>query len=172
MEAADVFLTIAEISVAFAGFAGIVAVIGRRASGEWRTGDLLRFWQMIEVSLLALIFALLPFVFYHAEVAVATTWASCSGMLALASGLQMTRATFRTLRVWRSDETVSLIFSGVFVLIGIVVILILVGNALGIVYQRSVAPYLFGIFWHLCLAAVLFWRLLKFSSIPYVAKKG
>lgn len=167
MEAAEVLLTIAEVSVAFAGFTGIVAVIGRRAAGEWRTADLLRFWQMIEVSLLGLIFALVPFLFYYAGLSPASTWAASSGMLALASGIQMIRAAIRTLKAFGTDRSLSIVFSTLYVLIGIVVMLILIGNALGIVYQRTVAPYLVGMFWQLCLASVLFWRLLKFSGIPY-----
>ena len=39
MEHSDVLLTITEVSVAFAGFSGIVAVFGRRDPGRWPLGD-------------------------------------------------------------------------------------------------------------------------------------
>ena len=167
MEAEGLLLTIAEVSVAFAGFAGIVAIIGRRGTGEWHAGDLLRFWQMIEVSMLGVIFSLLPFVFYHAGITASQTWAASSAMLAAASGIQMLRAAVRTVKAAGTDGTLSLAFSAGFVLIGLIVIAILVANAVGFLFHQTVAPYVVGIFWNLCLACVLFWRLLKFSGLPY-----
>jgi hypothetical protein len=170
MQAADFLLSVAEISVAFAGFSGIVAVIGRRATGEWSTGDVLRFWQMIEVSLLALIFSLVPFGFHYLGLSESDVWAASSGLLALASGLQTLRSLVRNLRAAGSDASLSLLFSATFFLIAAVVIVVLVLNALGIIFQRAVGPYLIGIFWQLLLACVLFWRLLKYSGVPYKAK--
>ena len=166
MEAADFLLTVAEISVAFAGFSGIVAVIGRRAAGEWRTGDVLRFWQMMEVSLLALIFSLVPFGFHYLDLPPSTVWAASSGMLAAASGIQALRSVARTMRALGSDESLSFLFSAFFFLIGLVVIAVLILNALGIIFEQAAGPYLIGIFWQLSLACVLFWRLLRFSDLP------
>ncbi|TNF56234.1 hypothetical protein EP227_01020 [bacterium] len=53
MEAGEVFLTIAKISVAFAGFSGMLTALRQRSDNMWNRGDILRFWQMIEVSLSA-----------------------------------------------------------------------------------------------------------------------
>lgn len=167
MEGESIFLTIAEISVAFAGFSGVVVVMGRRSAGDWRTGETLRFWQMIEVSLTALVFSLLPIVFHHIGLPVAYTWASCSGMLALVSGIQMGRAVWRTKKAARTDKSISLSFTTLFFLVGIVVVLLLIGNTLGIGFKRTLAPYLIGVFWQLCLGCVLFWRLLRFSDFPH-----
>ena len=167
MQGADFLLATASVCVALAGFTGIVAVAGRRGSGDWSHADILRFWQMIEVSMLGLLFALLPFLFYHLSVPGPYLWAASSAMLALASGIQMLRAAARTLRAFRSDPSTSLIFTGTYVLIGTVVILALIANAAGMVYPQAVGPYLVGIYWQVCLAAVLFWRLMKFSGLPY-----
>ncbi len=167
MQASELLLTIANVSVAFAGFTGIVAVFGRRADGEWRRGDILRFWQMIEISLLTLIFSLVPFVFHHMGLEETTVWAASSGMLALASAIQMARAAIGTLWAFGSDPSLSLVFSGGFVLIGVIVILVLIANAYGFIFRQEAAPYVVAIFWEMCLASILFWRLLKCSGIPY-----
>lgn len=167
MEAEGVFLTIAEVSVAFAGFSGVVAVFRRRSIGEWRSGDILRFWQMMEVSLSGVVFSLLPFVFHYSGLSAAATWAACSALLAFVSSVQMGRAVFRTVKAAGSDGSISLRFTGLFLLIGVVIVLLQVGNVLGIVFNRAVGPYLVGVFWQLSLACVLFWRLLKFSDLPY-----
>lgn len=172
MEGESVFLTIAEISVALAGFSGVVAVVGRRSGGRWRSGELLRFWQMLEVSLTALVFSLLPFIFHFSGLSDAYTWACCSGMLAFVSSVQMGRAVRRTTQAVGSDESISLKFTMLFLFMGLVINLMLVGNALGIVFERRLAPYLMGVFWQLCLGCVLFWRLLRFSDLPSSHSSG
>ena len=63
VENLDVLLSVAEISVAFAGFAGIItAVVGRR-DGGWDPGNLTRFRLMITSSLSATVMSLMPYVF-------------------------------------------------------------------------------------------------------------
>ena len=168
MEGQSVFLTIAEISVALAGFSCVVAVVGRQSDSRWRSGDLLRFWQMIEVSLTALVFSLIPFVFFYIGLPDAYTWAFSSGMLAVVAAAQMGRAVWRTAKAVGSDESISLRFTFIFFLMGLVILFLLIGNTFGIFYQKqSLAPYIIGVFWQLCLGCVLFWRLLKFSDLPY-----
>lgn len=61
MEHSDVFLTLAEVSVAFAGFSGIVAVFGRRDPGQWSAADRYRFFSLVETSLVAAFLSLVPF---------------------------------------------------------------------------------------------------------------
>jgi hypothetical protein len=171
MEGEGVFLTIAEVSVAFAGFSGVVGIFRRRSVGEWQSGDIVRFWQMLEVSLSALIFSFLPFVFHHVGLSAAYTWAVCSCLLAFGSSVQMGRAALRTWKAAKTDDTVSLSYMVLFLFIGVIVALLQVANAMGIIFNRTVGPYLFGVFWQLSLACILFWRLLKFSDIPYVYRK-
>jgi hypothetical protein len=166
MEAESILLSIAEISVAFAGFSGVVAVFGRRSSGKWRRGDILRFWQMIEVSLSMLIFALLPFIFHHTGMTAQRTWPACSAILALILSLQMCRALWRTISAKRTDPSISILFSLLFQGISLVVVILQIANVMGIMFHQELAPYLIGVFWLLCLACVLFWRLLKFSDLP------
>ena len=61
MEHSDVLLTITEVSVAFAGFSGIVAVFGRRDPGRWPLGDRYSFFSLVETSLVAAFLSLVPF---------------------------------------------------------------------------------------------------------------
>jgi hypothetical protein len=165
MEAGEVFLTIAKISVAFAGFSGMVTALRKRSNDKWNRGDILRFWQMIEVSLSALIFSLLPFVFYYAKLSSAAIWASCSFLLAFVQSIQLGRAGYRTFRAARNDQTISLRFTTTFLFVGIIIVVLQLMNTVGIGFYRSVSPYLIGLFWQLSLACVLFWRLLKFSDL-------
>ena len=57
-EPSDVLLTLAEVAVAFAGFASIVAVFQVRWTRNEMPFDLFRFWVMLAFSLATLLFAL------------------------------------------------------------------------------------------------------------------
>tara|TARA_B100001996_G_scaffold366893_1_gene338035 strand:+ start:299 stop:817 length:519 start_codon:yes stop_codon:yes gene_type:complete len=59
----DVLLSVAEISVAFAGFAGIITAVVANNSSGWDPGNLNRFRLMIFSSLSAIVASLMPFVF-------------------------------------------------------------------------------------------------------------
>ena len=59
----DVLLSVAEISVAFAGFAGIITAVTGRTGGGWDPANLTRFRLMIYSSLSAVVTCLIPYVF-------------------------------------------------------------------------------------------------------------
>jgi len=59
----DILLSIAEISVAFAGFSGIITAVVGRDGSDWDQGNLSRFRLMIFSSLSAIVASLLPFAF-------------------------------------------------------------------------------------------------------------
>lgn len=60
MEPTDVLGTVAEIAVAFAGFSGLVATLGRREQGALFTEDRVRLAVLLGASLSTTAFALLP----------------------------------------------------------------------------------------------------------------
>jgi glucan phosphoethanolaminetransferase (alkaline phosphatase superfamily) len=82
-EPSDVLLTLAEVAVAFAGFASIVAIFQVRWTREDVPFDLFRFWVMLAFSLATLLFALLPFLLHFLGLSDDATWRSCSALLAL-----------------------------------------------------------------------------------------
>ncbi len=57
MNDADVLLTISEVSVAFAGFASLVSVLGQRHSREHFDLNIARLRGMLENSLMVLLFS-------------------------------------------------------------------------------------------------------------------
>jgi hypothetical protein len=62
LQSAELLQTVAEVSIAFAGFTSVVAVLGRHATGEWTEIDRFRLSVMLSTSLAALHFASLPLV--------------------------------------------------------------------------------------------------------------
>lgn len=78
----DVLLTLAEVAVAFAGFASVVAIFQARWRGDTVPFDLFRFWVMLAFSLALLFFAALPIVLHFLGLSDATVWRASSALLA------------------------------------------------------------------------------------------
>ena len=83
----EILSTTAEVSVAFVGFAALIAVFrgSQGLRGELRT------MSLIETGLLSLVFSLLPHVFAHFELAMEQVWRFSSSLLAAALALELLR---------------------------------------------------------------------------------
>ena len=157
MQGADVLLTIAEVAVAFAGFASVVVLFQHRDLNRWPAAVVVRLRTMIEGSLTALFSALLPFVLHHLGLAGDGLWAISSLVLALAY------VAFGTL-VWRRSRgalasgELSRFFSVTVAAISIFVFAALLLNASGIIFHRAFGAYLVGVSWALVFASLMFLR--------------
>ncbi len=90
MQNAEVLLTLADVSVAFAGFAGLAGVLRRHfaPADHWIAGARLR--GLIENALIALAFSLIPFALERLGLAGEQLWRTASlmfGLVWLAAGL-------------------------------------------------------------------------------------
>ena len=83
MDFSEVLVGLTEISVALAGFTGVVVVFGSRSGGSWLPGDRLRLGFLLEASLTAGGFALLALVLFASMQDAANAWALVSGLWAL-----------------------------------------------------------------------------------------
>jgi hypothetical protein len=86
LEHSDLLLTTAEVSIAFAGFASLVTLLGRRGAGQNLLLDVARLRGMILISLLALAFSLFPFLPYALGAPPQLVWRISSGVFFLAAG--------------------------------------------------------------------------------------
>lgn len=82
----DFLLTVAELAVAFAGFAGLVTVLTRRLTGSELEFDLVRLRDLLLLSLLAAAFGLFPKLPALFGATDELTWRLSSGLLATAWG--------------------------------------------------------------------------------------
>ena len=78
----DLLIGIAEVSIALTGFAGIVAVFGRRTTGPWPLADQYLLRSLIENGLLVVLAALLPFAVLQHTQDPTVVWRVSSGPLA------------------------------------------------------------------------------------------
>jgi hypothetical protein len=61
MQDAELLPTLAEIAVAFAGFASLVSILGGRSSGEQLAANIVRLRGMLQSAVFVLAFSLAPF---------------------------------------------------------------------------------------------------------------
>jgi len=162
MDWAEVLLTIAEVSIAFAGFASIVAVLGRREGGGWSIEDVDRFWVMIEYSFAALFFSVVPFALHHSGVKDPALWASGSALMAaflLGYAVMVTRRLIRHRLAGSVRSHWASIGAMYAVCGGLTVVQTL--NAVSDLFEEPFGIYLIGILWLLAAAGFMFIRLLS-----------
>ena len=164
MREEGLLLTIAEISIGFAGFAGIVALFGRRAAGAWSAIDRIRFDALIAYALTSLFAALLPLVVYYVASDHVSPWKLSSALFGVVLLLFCRVGIRGTLYARASKDPEANIYGG-WVLAGLAGLAsaLLFLNALGIVFQGNGAPYLFALFLVLSGAGFFFSRLLRFA---------
>ena len=92
MEGADALGLIAEVGIAIAGFAGVVATL-RAPGGRIGAYAALRIGMLLGTSAEAVLLALLPFALHFAALSCATTWALSSSAMAVlvVTGFLVTR---------------------------------------------------------------------------------
>lgn len=155
----EVLLTLAEIAVAFAGFSSVVAIFQRGTERGAAGYDRFRFWVMLEHSLAALLFSLLPFPLHFVGLADGAVWSACG--LALVAFCVGHGTTTRYL-AWRGHPAVlSSLRSWLTVLASTVYLAIVVSQVVNVlVWGRAFGPYLLGVFLLLFAAGVNFVLLL------------
>ncbi len=156
----DALVGIAEVAIVFAGFAGVSVVLSRRQPGQWTYAEAARMSCMIESSLTAAFFALLPTVFVSFGASLATTWAVCSAGLALATIHHIVLTATRMRRAYSQDlgDRMPLLFRLAMFVLNVSVVAALSLNALGVLFDRVAGPFVAGLLFHLAFAGFMFIR--------------
>jgi len=149
--------TLAEISVALAGFSAIVVSFRQRNSGRWLEADADRFNGMVLHAMMALLFCLLPSViglFSHDPLRV---WGIASGVL----GLQIVGHALIAIRLATTDLRGRTILA-----LGAVLGVFLVASGMGLSPMTALEAYLLGVLWHVAHSSVLFVWLIWIPAGP------
>jgi hypothetical protein len=160
LEAFDTLLTLAEVSLGLAGFAGIVVVFGR-GPGELAPADSFRLLALVGCSLGTLFLSLIPIALGFVGVPEPALWQWSSAMLI---AVAVPAHLFAFSRIRRDAAAifevvpVYLLPFGAFLFLANFVAQIC--NALGVGWSPSFGVYLFGLLLYLGFAAVQFARML------------
>lgn len=149
-------MTMAEVSIAFAGFSGVVGVFGyRNRQSDYRL-KFFRVGGMVGFSLIAALFSFVPLLLSAIGIPEAVVWRLASGTLALALlcwTMVGVRAT-RQLSLGHEGRALMSWSRGGFVMIGI--LLVLLTNTSGIFGEFTSGIYLVGAFSPLVYAGIYF----------------
>ncbi len=158
----DLLLTIAEVAVAFAGFASLVSILGRRSSRDSPVVQAARLRVLIISSLLVVAFAFFPVVPHRLGASDPAVWRISSGVFATA-GLAMVAVTFGNLERIRAAGRPPPGFAWRGAVIGSVLFTawaLLVSNAVGAFPASAAAIYILSLLLFLFLAGFMFANLL------------
>jgi hypothetical protein len=163
----DILLTTAEVAVAFAGFASLVTILGRRSAQVDPRIIELRFRGMLTNSLLVIAFSLIPLVLFRYGLREMVVWRLSSTLLALAGGINFLALFLRGRPLFTEGVPISAVRRAVtFGLIGLAEV-VLVLNASGVTEPIASAVYLTGLLLFLCIAGfAAAWLFLTFLEAP------
>ncbi len=83
MDEAEFLFTIAEVAAAFAGFSTLVVVVAQRSRYSTSGLSTVRLTNMLRLSLLVILFSLVPYLPMYLGVAEIDAWRISSGLFAL-----------------------------------------------------------------------------------------
>ncbi len=158
MDVSDLLLVGAEVSVAFAGFAGIIATFQFRDETKINRGQIVGLSMIVHMSLMLAFASALPLLLSVFRVEDATIWAICSGFGVIWSSYTQ-YSIHKNMRGAVRRKFTRLFFNilqGIFALLAVALIL----NLLDLVFHREPGPYIAAIVMGLGLVGYMFTRLL------------
>ena len=143
----DTLQTIAELSIALAGFTGIVAALGRRAQGEWEPHERARLESLLWAAVGGVVFSMAPSVVASSGLSEATIWRVGNGVF----GFLHVAATAWFFRRWglvfrsllRSPDTPRIVTASAPIIALLVAALVLGQFAVALGFLPGLAPFFY-----------------------------
>jgi hypothetical protein len=161
VEAFETLRSLSEVAIALAGFTGIVAVLGRRAGGQWDPLEWLRLRMLLETSLGVVFLSLIPVLLHQLEALQGALWRVGNGLQALVhvAGIVLLWLRFRKLEPsqWPPEERW---LTAALVPISIAIVLLQGSFVLGKLAPYGFFLFLLGLIYLLAIAALHFVLLL------------
>ena len=161
--ATEALAVLAHVSVAFAGFSGIVTAFRRRDPGQWSLLERFRFRFMVEFSLATLALSLLPLVLVELGLSESQVWSASSVVLGCGALFYLIRSALRVQRLVAAGEPVSRGLAIVSILVGTAITGSAFVNATGS-FSHPSGVYLAGVGGCLFVSSAMFAQLLLAGS--------
>jgi len=165
MQHAEILSTLAEVSIVFAGFTGVVGILGFRRDNPALQGQLYQIAAMIGFSLIAALFSIVPLIVSAMGLSDTAAWrfSSLGLLVALLGWTMVGRARLRNLQ--DSGYEGPRMLPKLMNLLSALLFLLLLANVAGLLGRHSGGIYLLGVFVPLVYAAFFFLR--AFLSANY-----
>jgi len=153
----NLLLSLAQVCGSFTGFIGIVVVLGRRSSGEWKAADDVRFRTLITSSLAPFALTLFPVLF--GPNSFAAIGLSVGGI----AMVLIIKDSFLAIRLPEGNTRLAVVIATMTVLVfGNLILCVL-----GVVPVALHKSYLALILWNLSVSVLFFIRLLRSTRIQH-----
>ena len=159
MEHTDQLLTLTQVAVAVAGFAGIIGTFQFKEGEKIRRGDVLGLALVVNTGLMSAFYATLPLLLANFGLKDPIVWAISSGMTCFIYSYFSVDIAMR-LKAFKSYKRSNRVTIYVLFLVGLVIITINALNACNVVFQREFWPYHISLIYSLGLVCYMFSRLL------------
>jgi len=153
----EALATLGEVAAAFAGFSGVVAVLGVESLAALPGLHRFRFANLLMTSVGAALLAFLPVVLGQFSIGAGTIWASSSLLMAVFAGSLLVTRWRAGLRLGRLNSGLLNLWMALCWLVALSAVLLLqVANLVEWPLARSGAPYVAGVFGLLFLSGLQF----------------
>ena len=160
-EPSEILLTLAEVAVAFVGFAGIASVFARRLDSAPQAVVAVRLRGMVDAGLVACFAAVLPLIIASYPMSTSASWRLSSLVFAVAWSLVFLNAQARLRRLSKSGVSWSgSAWRGTTWIFYFAAATPLLASACGVVRTLEAPFYLSALFAVMVLAGILFLRVL------------
>ena len=160
MDQIDQLLTIAEISVALAGFAGVIATFQFRQNDRVKHGHAISLSMIVNISLVGAFFAALPIGLLNFGIDESQVW-SISSFLFGINQIIFIIYIYRNMTLDLLDTPIRILFASFFI-IGTLIAIANFLNSLGIGFSRVYGPIFLTFLFNFALVGFIFSRLLMY----------
>lgn len=159
MNYSSILLTFTQVTVAFVGFAAIVATFRFKDELSIKKNDANDLQLIVNTGLMGAFFSVLPLLFLSFGVNESTIWALCSGIMSV-NYLGFMFYLSRKVRISKFRRKKSKIIVLTYFIFGVLILILNVLNALGILFFREFGPFFISLIYPLCLVGYMFTRIL------------
>jgi hypothetical protein len=156
--ATDQLLTITEISIALAGFAGIIATFQFRQLDRLSSGHVVSLAMIVNISLVGAFFSVMPIALFNFGLSEHTTWAVSSALLGIniLAFFEYVRRNAVLTMLKKSDQ----MFFRVLFTLALMLAVSQFMNAAGVVFHQEFGPFFVAFIFCFFLVCYNFSRLL------------
>ena len=158
MDGTDQLLIVTEVSVALAGFAGVVSAYQHKEGVHIRRGDALGIAMMVNIGLVDAFFSVLPLILFGLGLSEVLSWKVSSALMATNYAVFF-GYIIRNMRGVRVRKITAKLVYGALYLGGFLILLINLANTLGIGYNGVSGPFFVSLILPLIVAGYMFARL-------------
>ena len=170
MEESSILLTFTQVTVAFVGFAAIVATFRFKDEFTIKKNDAVDLQLIVNTGLVGAFFSILPLAFSSFGLKDTAVWALCSGLMSI-NYFGFIYYLFRKVKISKIRRKLSKLIVILYFSIGLFVLFINIMNTFDFVFKREFGPFFVSLIYPLSMVGYMFTRLL-FLPIWRTIKKS